>query len=254
MKGMAHKLALLVGLLQVAALAQSKIMTWKIDGIERQAIVYGPTAKTSSGKAPLVLAFHGHGDTADNYQGVALHERWAQAVVVYPQGLNSARDGAPGWQVEKGKDADRDLKFVDQMLASLRSQYSVDDARIYATGFSNGANFTYLLWAERPRVFAALAPVAARIMPSVHLTTPKPVLHMGGTADRQIAFADQKEAIEAARRANGALDKGEACGRYCTLYESKGGAPVMTVIHPGGHVYPLETSQAIVAFFKKHTL
>ncbi len=251
-EGMAFKLALLVGLVQVAALAQSKIMTWKIDGVEREAIVYAPSAKTTSGKVPLVLAFHGRGDTADNYQGVAIHEHWAQAVVVYAQGLNSARDGAPGWQVEQGKDADRDLKFVDQMLVSLRRQYSVDDSRIYATGFSNGANFTYLLWAERPQVFAAFAPVAARILPSVHLTAPKPVLHVGGTADRQILFADQKEAIEAARRADGALGKGEACGRYCTLYESKTGAPVMTVIHGAGHVYPLEASRMIVAFFKRY--
>jgi len=56
----------------VVARAESKIMTWKIDGVERQAIVYSPTAKSPSGKAPLVLAFHGHGDSADNFQGVDL--------------------------------------------------------------------------------------------------------------------------------------------------------------------------------------
>jgi poly(3-hydroxybutyrate) depolymerase len=85
------------------------------------------------------------------------------------------------------------------MLATLHKQFMVDDARIYSTGFSNGANFTYLLWAERPNVFAAFAPVAARILPSVQLTVPKPVFHIGGTADRRIAFADQKQAIETAR-------------------------------------------------------
>jgi hypothetical protein len=91
-------------------------------------------------------------------------------------------------------------------------------------------------------------------LPSIHLAVPKPVLHVGGTADHQILFSDQKEAIEAARRANGALGQGEACGRYCLLYQSAAGAPVMTVIHPAGHVYPLEASQLIVAFFKKYAL
>ncbi len=52
------------------AAAESKVMTWKVDGVERQAIVYLPTAKATSGKAPLVFAFHGHGDDARNYQGV----------------------------------------------------------------------------------------------------------------------------------------------------------------------------------------
>jgi len=251
---MVPKLALLLGLAQIAALAQPKLMSWSVDGVTREAIVYAPLSKSSRGRVAVVLAFHGHGDTADNYQGVGIHENWTQAVVVYPQGLNSTSDGTPGWQVEKGKDGDRDLKLVDRILASLRQQFSVDDSRIYATGFSNGANFTYLLWAERPRVFAAYAAVAARILPSVHLTEPKPVLHVGGTADRQIRFADQKEAIEAAKRANGVTGEGVACGPYCTLYESNTRAPVMTVIHGGGHVYPRETSQIIVDFFKKNTL
>ena len=240
--------------LQLALFAQPRLMTWTVDGVKREAIVYAPRSKSARAKVPLVLAFHGHGDTADNYQGVAIHEDWPQAVVVYPQGLDSPRDGAPGWQLEKSKEGDRDLKFVDRMFASLHQQFSVDDSRIYATGFSNGANFTYLLWAERPDVFAAYAPVAARILPSVHLLVPRPVLHVGGSADRQIAFSDQKEAIAAAMRTNGALAKGSECGPYCTLYQSNGHAPVMTVIHPGGHIYPRGTSRQIVEFFKEQSL
>jgi len=251
---MTVRLLLLWAVVQAAAFGESKVVTWTIDGVERQAIVYSPTAKSASGKAPLVLAFHGHGDTADNFQGVAVQQHWAQAMVVYAQGLPSARDGAAGWQVESGKDGDRDLKFVDQMLATLHQQFSIDDARIYATGFSNGANFTYLLWAERPKVFAAFAPVAARILPSVHLTVPKPLLHVGGTEDRQIPFADQKEAIEAARQANGATGEGASCGLYCTRYESKNGAPVMTLIHNRGHVYPPEVAQYTMDFFRKYWL
>ena len=242
-----------------SAFAEPKIMTWHVDGVTREAIVYLPTAKTASGKAPLVLAFHGHGDDARNFQGVGIHEEWPQAIVAYPEGLPSPRDGAAGWQVEKGEDGDRDLKLIDQMVAGLRKQYRVDDARIYSTGFSNGANLTYLLWAERPQMFAAFAPVAARIRPSVHFTTPKPLFHTGGTADRQIPFADQQAAIESARRADGATGKGESCGAQCTLYTSdlsggKAGAPVMTLIHGGGHVYPEQVSRLIVDFFRRYTL
>jgi polyhydroxybutyrate depolymerase len=251
-------IALWMASLAPAVFAESKIMTWKVDGVTREAIVYLPTAKTAGGKAPLVLAFHGHGDDARNFQGVGIHEHWPQAIVVYPEGLPSPRDGAAGWQVEKGEDGDRDLKLVDQILAGLRESSRVDDTRIYSTGFSNGANFTYLLWAERPQIFAAFAPVAARIRPSVHFTTPKPLFHTGGTADRQIPFADQQAAIESARRANGATGKGESCGTQCTVYTSdlsggKAGAPVMTLIHSGGHVYPEQVSQLIVDFFRKYT-
>jgi polyhydroxybutyrate depolymerase len=251
---MMSKLVLLLAALAAAAFGETKVMTWEIDGVKREAIVYSPAPKKAAAKAPVVLAFHGHGDTAENYQGAELEKSWPQAIVVYPRGLPSSRDGASGWQVERGKDGDRDLKFVDQMLATLHKQFMVDDARIYSTGFSNGANFTYLLWAERPNVFAAFAPVAARILPSVQLTVPKPVFHIGGTADRQIVFADQKQAIEAARRANNATGKGETCGLHCTRYQSAGGAPVMTLIHNEGHVYPDEVSPMIMDFFRKHPL
>ena len=47
------------------------------------------------------------------------------------------------------------------MLTTLKKDYRVDEKRIYATGHSNGGGFTYLLWAARGDVFAAVAPCAA---------------------------------------------------------------------------------------------
>lgn len=226
-------------------------MTWNVAGDKRQAIVYAPTKASPTGTAPLVLSFHGHGDDMDNFQHTDMHVAWPEAVVVYFEGLPSS-DTLRGWQTEKGQDNDRDLKLVDTALASLRQAFKVDDARIYATGFSNGANFTYLLWAERPGVFAAYAPVAARIRPSVHLTQPKPLFHIAGRADRQILFVDQQAAIEAAIRADGVAGTGVSCGNECTIYGSKTAAPVMTWIHPGGHAYPNSTSERITQFFRDH--
>lgn len=121
-------------------------------------------------------------------------------------------------------------------------------------GFSNGANFSYLLWSRRPKVFAAFAPVAARLYESTHLTEPKPVLHIAGRNDQQIPFKSQLETIEAARKADNALGRGVSCGNGCTLYASSANAPVMTLIHDGAHVYPAEASPAIVKFFKAHSL
>ena len=121
-----------------------------------------------------------------------------------------SRGGARRLAGGTGQDDDRDLALVDAALTSLREEFKVDEARIYSTGFSNGANFTYLLWAERPAVFAAFAPVAARLRPSVQLAQPRPIFHIAGTEDAQILYADQLSAIEAARRANGVTGKGAA--------------------------------------------
>jgi hypothetical protein len=81
------------------------------------------------------------------------------------------------------------------------------------------------------------------------LKQPKSIFHVAGTEDRQILFADQQQAIEAAKGVNGISGMGTACGNGCTLYSS-GGARIMTWINSGGHVYPPTTSEKITKFFR----
>ncbi len=232
--------------------ASAEVMTWNVEGIIREAIVFVPKASPAGGKNPVVLSFHGRGDSAQNFQHTFLHLASPYAIVVYFQGL-ATRDGLAGWQVERGENNDRDLKLVDVALASLRKKYNVDEDRIYATGFSNGAMFTYLLWAERPEVFAAYAPVAGRLRPSVQPKQPRPLFHVAGQRDPQVTFADQKAAMTIAIGVNGVADKTTRCGDGCTLYGAGTPAPVMTWIHDGGHVYPRDTSQRIASFFRDHS-
>jgi polyhydroxybutyrate depolymerase len=237
-----------------ASAQRTETMTWKVDSVIRRGIVYAPSANSASGGAPLVFSFHGHGDNMQNFQHTDLHRAWPQAILVYFQGLPSRRDGLSGWQTEKGQDDDRDLRLVDAALMSLREKFKVDDTRIYSTGFSNGANFTYLLWAERPGVFAAFAPVAGRLRPSVQPKQPKPLFHVAGTRDETIPFADQQDAIDTARRVDGVTGKGASCGNGCTIYGSPGASAVMTWIHSGGHEYPDSTSERIAKFFRDHPI
>src|SRR5437763_6193099 len=98
--------------------------TWDVDGVRREAIVYAPTAK-GAGKLPLIFDFHGHGGTHRNAaRGHHFHETWPEALVVYPQGLNTPgkltdpEGKKPGWQSGPGGQKDRDLHFVDAMLTS----------------------------------------------------------------------------------------------------------------------------------------
>ena len=246
----ARRVALMAAALALCgSVASAKVMTWTVDGDTREAIVYVPAAP--AGKLPLIFSFHGRGDDMENFQYVLLQQAWPDAIVVYFQGLPN-RDGLRGWQVEGGESTDRDLKLVDVALASLRTMYTVDDDRIYATGFSNGAHFTCLLWAARPNVFAAYAAVAGRMRPAAVPKEPRPVLHVAGARDQQVAFADQKAAIDTAVRVNGVGGAITSCGPGCTVYGSGSATPVMTWIHSGGHEYPSGTSARIVSFFHDH--
>ncbi len=240
----------LAGLLLIPGAGESaaEVVRWQVDGLTREAIVHAPESPGGEG-SPLVLAFHGFGDNMRNFQHTNLHLEWPGAIVVYFEGLER-RGGLLGWQVESDG-VDRDLKLVDVALRSLRETYDIDDDRIYATGYSNGGMFTYLLWAERPGVFAAYAPVAARLRTGVRPTRPGPVLHVAGERDRVVSFADQEAAIAVAVEVNGAR-AAEQCGAGCTVYGAGTAAPVMTWVHPGAHVYPRGTSERIVSFFREH--
>ena len=240
--------------------AQGTIMTWNIDGTKRVATVFGPGPNIRGGLHPLVFVFHGHGGTMQTAAaGAHLQTLWPEAIVVYPQGLPTKTKidpsgNFPGWQlIANDPNVDnRDLKFFDAMLATMRQTYSVDDQRIYATGFSNGAVFSYLLWAERGKILAAFGIVAGTIWPPTQLTLPRAVLVIGGETDQVLPFSLQQQAIEVDRQVDNATGPGQPCGPGCTLYPSTTQTPVVTRIHPGGHIYPPWAPGAIVEFFKLH--
>jgi polyhydroxybutyrate depolymerase len=229
---------------------------WRIDDVSRQALVYAPKADAP---APVVFAFHGHGGSAERAaRQFQFHKLWPEAIVVYMQGLPTPGMTDPdgkkaGWQKSPGDQGDRDLKFFDAVLDSLKKDYKVDARRIYASGHSNGGGFTYLLWETRPNVFAAFAPSAAGGK-NVASLTPKPALHVAGEKDTTVPFDLQKRVIEKVRQINGCEDKGEEWAKGCLLYKSNKRAPFVTFIHPGDHKYPEEAPALIVRFFKEQTL
>ena len=132
--------------------------------------------------------------------------------------------------------------------------FPVDDTRVYSTGFSNGAIFSYLLWAERGKVLAAFGIVAGRLDPAEHLTLPRSAVVIGGTNDNILPFMWQQQTIDLARQADNATGSGQPCGPICTFYGSTTQTPVVTRIHDGGHIYPPWAGTAIVEFFKLHKL
>ncbi len=246
-----------IALITVAASAAEPVpRNWVVDGVRREALVHVPVA--AGEPAPLVFVFHGHGGTARNAaRTFSIHTHWPEAVVVYPQGLNTPgrltdpEGRKAGWQHGPGEQGDRDLKFFDAMRAELRRERAIDDARVYSTGHSNGGGFTYLLWAKRGDVLAAVAPSAAAARAARGELAPKPVMHLAGRRDELVKFAWQEETIRALRRLNSTRE-GVPWASNCTLYPSERGTPVVTFIHDGAHAFPREAPPLIVRFFREH--
>src|SRR5262249_16984106 len=206
----------------VSVAAQRTIMNWTVDGEKREALVFAPEPATLNIKHPLVFAFHGHGGNMNGAsQLMHLQTLWPAAIVVYPQGVDrpspvDPQGQKPGWQVEanqtNGNVGNKDLDFFDTMLAAMHQKFAVDDERVYCTGFSNGAIFSYLLWAERPQIIAAIGETAGRLWDSEHLTQPRALLAIAGTMDTTDPFDKQKATIDNdARPVDNATGPGQPC-------------------------------------------
>lgn len=232
------------------AFSVSHVETFTVDGVQRQALVFDGR----SSNPPLVLAFHGHGGSM--YQAARsfdLQDLWPEATIIYPDGLPTVSKFDPkgqraGWQVRPGTDDDRDLKFVDAILAK-RSK--VDPDRTFAMGHSNGGAMTYLLLATRRKRFAAFGPSGSPGIQVWRDLSPAPIFAVAGENDPLVPFKNQKLTIDHMAKLDG-IDLSRATPKgFTTLASGPNGMTLGTYIFPGGHEIPREAVRAMVAFFKQ---
>jgi polyhydroxybutyrate depolymerase len=160
--------------------------------------VRGPTPRPGL-RLPVVLMLPGAGATA---AWTLTETGWGEMaeqegfLLVVPEASRANPDrpadflrNPPVWQVRDGTSpllppGVDDLAFLDQVLHDLDERFSLDPARFYVTGFSNGASMTFRLALERPGRFAALAPVAGYCpVANPTLARPIPTLFIVGTDD-----------------------------------------------------------------------
>ena len=141
----------------------------------------------------------------------------------YSPGLEGKK---PGWQHLPGGNGDRDLQFFDAALAGLRKKYAIDDKRVYATGFSNGGFFTYLLWTRAPMSSPPSRPTGHGLpREPLKLTVPKPAFIVAGKEDKLMPIADQEAAIKRVRQLDSPTADGDSRDNGTTVYKSEKGRP-----------------------------
>ena len=120
-----------------------------------------------------------------------IHNHWANAIVVYPQGMwgeGRYYEGF-GWVIPDGEDEGRDIRFFDVLLDYMLKNYNVDSCNIYAAGHSNGSAFTHAFWAFRGdkfRGFMASSSSSAKLKSNAAKRVPKPVFIIGGIEDELV--------------------------------------------------------------------
>ena len=141
-------------------------------------------------EVPLVLCFHGGGDSA---MCMVTLSDWHLVAAKHDFLLVSVENHLNSTATE-----------MMHLLAHLKQKYSIDCERIYATGFSMGGCKTWDMMQEYPEVFAALAPMSATFdvglnvygqpVEKINREIPVPVFYVGGelTPLPELPFQEEK--------------------------------------------------------------
>jgi poly(3-hydroxybutyrate) depolymerase len=133
------------------------------DGItDRTYMVHIPTSAPCDAPLPLLVDFHGTAGGASPELAYATDELLAfaeQQQVIVARPRSRSRDGWFQWDINAG-DLERNQAFARQLVADLSARFPVDTARVYASGFSSGANMAASFLADSRSPFRGVAPIA----------------------------------------------------------------------------------------------
>jgi polyhydroxybutyrate depolymerase len=144
-----------------------------------------PPAYDGRRPLPLVLDLHGYSENAAIHVLISALGAYGDAhhfVTLTPQ----VTGPVPYWNTEvKGKD----VAFLGALLDSAEQTLCVDEARIYVTGYSDGAFMTSAMACAFSSRIAAVAPVAGiQEIEGCSFTRPVPVVAFHGTSDPFVPY------------------------------------------------------------------
>lgn len=158
-------------------------------GETREYLLYVPTGYDPAAPTPLVISIHGGAGWPAQQRNLSRWNRLADEygfLVVYPSGTPQVFGIVRIWQTFRADaDLERDVRFISELIDTLRAGYAIDSTRIYANGMSNGGGLAFVLSCTMADRIAAVGVVApAQAMPPDWCTPSRPVpviaFHGGG--------------------------------------------------------------------------
>lgn len=171
--------------------------------VERRFKYFMPVSIDEAKPISLIFEFHGSYEfdagvtPSDPLKSITTsnaliqHAIQENCVICFPAGTAEMQEdgsGAVNWQY-----SEKHLPFVDAMIDYFKQRTpSIDTNRIYSTGQSSGAIFSFVLAFERSNVFAAITPRAGQMSLENQTVMPEravPVRVFAGTDDNTVQHA-----------------------------------------------------------------
>lgn len=188
-------------------------------------LIVAPPGYNKRRPAPLIIAFHGYGDRAENYprfwSGPAAE---FGAILAVPQGMQPVGNGF-GWGSVDEADA-----IFRRALEEVGRKYAVDPDQVVLAGFSQGGFIVLSLGLRYPDRFVGVIPMAGPYIPEVD--APPPV--RAGDPRYYFIVGSRDRVVGDMRRA--AKD-----------YESAGFDVKLRVVPSTGHSFPQDSDRELTS-------
>ncbi|HET6333887.1 MAG TPA: Ricin and poly(3-hydroxybutyrate) depolymerase fusion [Polyangiales bacterium] len=227
-------------------------MTMDVMGLQREYIVKLPTGYDPNKPYRLIFAWHYLGGSAQGIAGgfgggyYGLETMSAgSAIFVAPEGIDAAWPNTGG----------RDVNFAKQMVEFMRTNYCVDNKRIFSVGFSYGAIMSNTVGCQMGDVFRAIAPMSGSgPLSAGQCKGPVAAWIAHGTADTTVQFTGGQRSRDTWVMKNGCTTMTMPTDPSpCVSYQGcMDGYPVTWCENQGaGHTQPSYGGSAIWKFFSQ---
>ena len=236
-----------------------------VSGKTREYILAIPSNYNQNQPYRLIFGWHPWGGSAQQtasmgYFGLSSVIN-GQAILVAPEGQNY-QDGGLGWGNANGEDLD----FMHAMVDRFSAQLCIDQNRIFSTGFSFGAMFSFTLGCSQNGLMRAIAPQAGNSMtsgPCESGTRSVATMAFIGTDDSLLS--GHRQAVQIFVQRNGCTTQkvtvtpswcdGLASNYLpCTCWQYQGckpGYPVIECEYKAGHQFAPSSGATLWAFFSQ---
>ncbi|MCT2564120.1 T9SS type A sorting domain-containing protein [Chryseobacterium herbae] len=169
----------------------------------REYSIYVPSNYNSQNPASLVITLHGLGDTMANFRNIGFADlaETQNIIVICPQAisdplLGTAWNSGAGYAIYTPNASVDDIGFISALIDKVKQDYSINNNKVFACGFSMGGFMTErlaLVLNDKIKVFASVAGTFGNaILPVAQGTPGRPVsiAHFHGTTDATIGYTN----------------------------------------------------------------
>ncbi len=191
----------------------------------RGALLYAPESSLAQTPAPLAVMLHGAGGNAEH--GMELLRPYAdraRLILLAPESRKAS------WDIISDARYGADVRFIDECLAELFTQFAIDPARIALGGFSDGASYAMSLGLSNGLLFRTILAFSPGFMAPARIEDTPKIFISHGTRDEVLPI--------------------DVCGRL--LRNALRAHPQLTLEYrefDGPHTIPAEMKEAALQFF-----